>query len=110
MGSATVTVLFCDLVESTALRARLGDDDADQLRRACFAGWRDALTQHRGREVKNQGDGLMVAFASTADALAASVAIQQATAWRRARWFHSLRRRCPIFMSSPCVPATRLAP
>lgn len=80
MATATITILFCDLVGSTAFHARLGDDAAGKVRRACFAAWRDAIERHRGREVKSQGDGFMVAFGSASDAIAAAVALQRATA------------------------------
>src|SRR2546423_13022046 len=60
--SGTVTILFTDLVGSTELGAQLGDDAADQLRRSHFGALREAVAAHRGEEVKNLGDGLMVAF------------------------------------------------
>ena len=75
--SGTVTVLFTDLVGSTEQRQRLGDDEAEQLRRVHFGLLRDALKLGRGHEVKNMGDGLMVAFSSALDALACAIAIQQ---------------------------------
>jgi hypothetical protein len=34
--TTTVTVLFCDLVGSTALQSRIGDDAADDVHRAFF--------------------------------------------------------------------------
>jgi class 3 adenylate cyclase len=43
VATATITILFCDLVGSTAFHARPGDDAADEVRRACFAAWRDAI-------------------------------------------------------------------
>ena len=73
----TVTVLFCDLVGSTALLARLGDDANDAVRRELFAALREPLRHHRGEEVKSQGDGLMVAFRSSADALGCAVEMQR---------------------------------
>ena len=74
----TVTLLFTDLVSSTKLRERLGDDQAEQLRRPHFALLRTALATHGGEEVKTLGDGVMAAFASALDALACAVAMQQA--------------------------------
>ena len=68
-----VAVLFTDVVGSTRLLARLGDDAADAVRRSHFAVLRDAIANHRGRELKSLGDGLMVAFADPAAALAAVV-------------------------------------
>lgn len=73
----TVTILFCDLVGSTELIARL-DDRADATRRAMFDALRHALRPFRGEEVKSLGDGLMVVFPSAADGLRAAVAMEQA--------------------------------
>ena len=78
--SGTVTILFTDLVGSTELGAQLGDDAADQVRRAHFGALRSAVAAHRGEEVKNLGDGLMVAFMSAVDAAEAAVAMQRAVA------------------------------
>ncbi len=78
MAAETVTVLFTDLVGSTALSTRLGPDGAEELRRAHFGLLRGAIADTSGTEVKNLGDGLMVAFASPSQALACAVAMQQA--------------------------------
>ena len=75
----TATVLFTDVVASTALRSRVGDDAADELRRAHDRVLRDALAEHGGREVKGTGDGLMVVFGSAVEAVAAAEAMQQAS-------------------------------
>jgi len=62
VGTATVSVLFCDVVGSTELLSHLGDDANDDVRRACTSPLREAVRAHRGQEVKNLGDGLMVVF------------------------------------------------
>ncbi|OGO53269.1 MAG: hypothetical protein A2148_09075 [Chloroflexi bacterium RBG_16_68_14] len=77
-SSDTVTVLFTDLVGSTELLERLGDDAAESVRRAHFSLLRHAVAARGGQEVKTLGDGLMVAFSSAIDALACAVAMQQA--------------------------------
>jgi len=77
MGSTTVTVLFTDLVGSTALFTRLGPR-GDVVRRSHFAALRAAVAAHGGEEVKNLGDGLMVSFASAGSALACAVSMQHA--------------------------------
>jgi DNA-binding NarL/FixJ family response regulator/class 3 adenylate cyclase len=74
-----VTILFTDVVGSTSLFARRGDEAADVLRREHFATLRAAVAEHGGREVKSTGDGLMVAFASAVGALRCAVAMQRAT-------------------------------
>jgi DNA-binding CsgD family transcriptional regulator len=73
-----VTILFTDLVGSTRLLQRLGDDLADEVRRVHFSLLQEAVAANRGREVKNLGDGLMVVFPSVLDALRCAVAVQEA--------------------------------
>ena len=72
-----VTVLFTDMVGSTALASSLAPDAADELRRGHFAILRQAVAEAGGTEVKNLGDGLMVVFASASAALSCAVAMQQ---------------------------------
>jgi class 3 adenylate cyclase/tetratricopeptide (TPR) repeat protein len=76
-GVETVTVLITDLVGSTQLEARVGPIVAEQLREEHFGLLRDAVGEAGGREVKNTGDGLMVAFESAAAAVSCAVSIQQ---------------------------------
>jgi class 3 adenylate cyclase/tetratricopeptide (TPR) repeat protein/DNA polymerase III delta prime subunit len=71
-------VLFTDLVGSTELRVRLGEDAADELRRAHDRMLTEAVEQHRGAVVKGLGDGILATFESAADAVAGATAIQQA--------------------------------
>ena len=78
----TATVLFCDLVGSTAQRTALGDDAADRLALALDLILRDAVGRHRGSVVKSTGDGLMAVFDATSDALATAGAAHQATELR----------------------------
>lgn len=68
--TSTIAVLVCDLVDSTARHARLGEDAADLFRREFFAAMRTAVDRSDGEVVKNLGDGLLVVFRrSTVDAL-----------------------------------------
>lgn len=73
-------LLFTDHVGSTELLCRLGDQEADELRRAHFTLRRDAIGSTGGREVKNLGDGVMAAFTDPAEALRCAVALEQAVA------------------------------
>jgi class 3 adenylate cyclase len=73
----TVTILITDLVGSTQLESRVGPIVAEQLREEHFGLLRDAVGEAGGREVKNTGDGLMVAFESAAAAVSCAVSIQQ---------------------------------
>ena len=77
-SSQTVTVLFTDMVDSTALTSGLTTSEADALRQEHFSELRQALAATEGLEVKNLGDGLMAAFSGTAAALSCAVAMQQA--------------------------------
>jgi class 3 adenylate cyclase/tetratricopeptide (TPR) repeat protein len=88
---ATATVLFTDLVGSTALRQAVGDDAADELRRSHDRVLRDASGAHGGREVKGTGDGLMIVFDSAVEAVAAAEAMQ--------RGVERLTRRAPAPVS-----------
>jgi class 3 adenylate cyclase len=66
-----------DLVGSTRLATTVGPVRADQLREEHFGLLRDAVASSRGKEVKNTGDGLMVAFPSASEAVKCAVAMQQ---------------------------------
>lgn len=75
--TVTATVLFTDLVDSTALLAHVGADEAEAIRREHFEILRDAARGRAGREVKNLGDGLMLVFDGVVAALECAVAMQQ---------------------------------
>jgi adenylate cyclase len=76
----TVTVLFTDVVGSTELLDKFGDDVADRVRRKHFKRLRQLVRAFGGTEVKSLGDGLMVAFTAAADAVACALAMQRAVA------------------------------
>ncbi len=71
-------VVFSDLVDSTALLARLGDDRMDHVRRAHLQDVADAVAGSGGRVVKTLGDGAMACFQSALGALRAAASIQAA--------------------------------
>ena len=73
----TVTVMFTDVVGSTELRSRVGEDEAERLRLAHDAILGGAVDDHGGTVVKHLGDGAMATFPGAAGAIAAAVAIQQ---------------------------------
>lgn len=77
MTTENVTVLFTDMVGSTALASNLSPDAADHLRREHFSILRQAVAEAGGTEVKNLGDGLMVVFATASAALSCAVGMQQ---------------------------------
>jgi class 3 adenylate cyclase len=76
-ASGLVTLLFTDLVGSTELLARAGDEEAQRIFRAHHDLLAGAVAACGGEEVKWLGDGLMVAFASAAEAVQAAIAMQQ---------------------------------
>ena len=87
----TVTVLITDVVNSTALESRIGPVRADALREEHFELMRAAVQEAGGQEVKNTGDGMMVAFRSSAAAVSCAVSVEAtassgATATPRKRW------------------------
>jgi class 3 adenylate cyclase len=76
----TVTVLFSDIEGSTALNDRLGDVRWLELLRAHNRVVRDRVKACGGFEVKAQGDGFMIAFASARRAIQCAREIQRAIA------------------------------
>src|SRR5262245_20511288 len=84
MAGGPVTVLFTDLVSSTELLQRVGDEQAQRVFQTHHRLLRDAVAVHGGHEVKWTGDGLMTTFASSADAVRCAVAMQQTTRLRTA--------------------------
>jgi class 3 adenylate cyclase/tetratricopeptide (TPR) repeat protein len=78
-GSAVTTILFTDLVNSTELLQRAGDEAAQVIFQAHHKLLREAVAANGGHEVKWLGDGLMVAFPSAADAVRCAIAMQLAS-------------------------------
>src|SRR5213595_224973 len=71
------TVLFTDIVDSTSLTQKLGDEMAMELVRVHDGIVRDALAATKGREVKHTGDGIMASFVSAAAAVRCAMQIQR---------------------------------
>ena len=68
----TATVLFSDLVGSTDLLSRSGQDRTERYRRQHFATAQEAVAAHEGKIVKTLGDGVMAVFDSAAGAVSAA--------------------------------------
>jgi class 3 adenylate cyclase len=81
------TVLFTDIVDSTSLTQKLGDEIAMEFLRVHDGIVRDALAASKGREVKHTGDGIMASFVSAAAAVRCAMQIQRELA-RREREEH----------------------
>jgi len=75
-----VAILFSDIEGYTAMTERLGDRRVQEVVRRHNDIVRAAVTEHGGTEVKNQGDGFMLAFGDPVAALGCAVAVQQALA------------------------------
>jgi len=76
VGDEMRTIVFTDLVSSTALLNQLGDERGRAEVRNVEAAVDELCAEHRGRLVKNLGDGSLLSFKSTASALSFSVALQ----------------------------------
>ena len=78
----TVTLLFTDIVGSTPLNERLGDQRWMELLKEHNTIVREHVSAHQGYEVKTEGDGFMLAFSSARRAAECAIAIQRAFAER----------------------------
>lgn len=78
-ASQVVTVMFTDMVGSTALTQTRGQQVAQQVVRAHNRIVRQALTRFHGREIKHTGDGIMASFAQASSAVDAAIQIQKDT-------------------------------
>jgi class 3 adenylate cyclase len=71
------SVVFADLVGSTGIFERLGDETAGRFVTQLTTALAKIFEQHNGRVVKLLGDGLFVVFADEVQALTACIAIQE---------------------------------
>ena len=78
MTARTATILVSDLVDSTILRVKLGEDRAEDLRRAHDRTLSDVAVAGGGTVVKGLGDGLLVVFPGAAEAVSAAIGMHQA--------------------------------
>jgi class 3 adenylate cyclase len=73
----TRTILFTDIVGSTDMTQRLGDEIAFAILQTHDRVVRAAIAGAKGREVKHTGDGIMAAFVSAAAAVRCAIEIQE---------------------------------
>ena len=71
------TVVFADLVGSTSMFQRLGDETASRFVTQLMGLLCQVFEHHRGRVIKVLGDGIFVVFEHEGDALVASISIQK---------------------------------
>jgi class 3 adenylate cyclase len=81
-ASAFRTIMFVDMVGSTALIGTLGDVAAKNLVLELDKLIRTDVATHDGRTVDHTGDGVMASFASPRDAVACGIAIQRSVSSR----------------------------
>ncbi len=72
------TVLFTDIVGSTALAAQLGDRRWGELLKSFYGSARRELAGFRGREIDTAGDGLLASFDGPARAIRCACALTEA--------------------------------
>lgn len=77
--SAIVTLLFTDIVNSTELLQKLGEDKAQRAFEAHHKALREAVFANNGQELEWLGDGIFAEFPSAADAVRCAIAIQRST-------------------------------
>lgn len=78
-----VAVMFTDIVESTRLNHRLGDEEWAKVLANHRSAVRECVQQHGGIEVSTQGDGFLLRFASPDRAVTCATALQRG--WSTAR-------------------------
>ncbi len=71
------TILFTDIVGSTSLTRRLGDEAAMEMLEVHDSIVRNALADLGGREIKHLGDGIMASFVSPASAVKCATRVQR---------------------------------
>lgn len=76
-ADGTVTLLFSDIEDSTAINDRLGDSTWVKVLTAHDRLLRRRIEQYRGQVVKTAGDGFMVAFRDPEAGCRAATAIQR---------------------------------
>jgi class 3 adenylate cyclase len=86
------TILFTDIVDSTALTQSMGDEAAMAWLKVHDTIVRDALAAFGGREVKHTGDGIMASFLSSVGAVKCASQIQR----ELAAYQEKGQRDCPI--------------
>lgn len=77
LDPGTRTVLFTDIVGSTDMTQRLGDEEAMAIIDVHDNVVRMALKTMSGREVKHTGDGIMASFTSAHSAVRCGIQVQQ---------------------------------
>ncbi len=75
--SGALTLMFTDLVNSTALLQALGEEASQQLFQAHHKLVSEAVVSNGGEELEWLGDGVLATFSSSADAVRCAINIEQ---------------------------------
>ncbi|MFG1701090.1 ATP-binding protein [Nonomuraea sp. NPDC049309] len=98
----TATILFTDVVSSTALRIRLGEERANVVFRRLYELLRSVVTASGSSFTKSLGDGLMAVFDSATAGLDAIIAVQQAVADENERAMEKISIRAALAAGDVC--------
>jgi class 3 adenylate cyclase len=101
----TRTIFFTDIVGSTDMTQRLGDDAAFEILSMHDRIVREALAANNGMEVKHTGDGIMAAFLSAASAVKCGMAVMLDVSAHRANGQPHLGLRIGIASGEPIAHA-----
>lgn len=104
----TRTIFFTDIVGSTDMTQRLGDDAAFEILNMHDRIVRESLAANNGTEVKHLGDGIMAAFVSAACAVKCGMLVMQNVVAHRASTPSHLRVRIGIASGEPIEHANDL--
>lgn len=74
-----LAVMFTDIVDSTAIASRLGNQGMRDVRHQHFERVRSAIRAYRGFEIKTIGDSFMAAFKTVADGLDCALDVHRNT-------------------------------
>ncbi len=103
----TLTILFSDVVSSTALFDELGDLRAQEILDVHNAIIRQQVALQRGVEVKSTGDGFMMVFSSARRAVLCAIGIQRALAEYSGQQGHTpVRVRMGLHVGEPINVST----
>lgn len=91
-----VVLMLTDMVDSTAMTQRLGEEVSRVLHEEHDVIVRDALVEHDGEVVQHTGDGIMSSFDTVAEALACAVTIQATLSARNETTSEPIRVRIGI--------------
>jgi class 3 adenylate cyclase len=91
-----LAVLLTDIVASTELTHRLGEERAREIFHTHDEVVKEAVRLHGGAEVKHTGDGTMATFTDAEDAVACAVKIEQRLAGGEHRFDDDLQVRIGI--------------